>query len=192
MSQDADTLVAGEYFLAVEGYAMIRHCVTDPSAARPRVDEMRQILAGFEEFPNSLAIPLTQHSVEEGYTAWAPRYDGPNPAIDLEEPIVRSMIAAVPPGEALDAACGTGRHAATLAELGHRVIGVDTTEAMLAVAREKVPAADFRSGRLEQLPVEDEAVDLITCALALTHVEHLEPVMREFEAPSCAPAGRRS
>ena len=43
-----------------------------------------------------------------------------------------------------------------------------------------MPAADFRSGRLEQLPVDDETVDLITCALALTHVEHLEPVMREF------------
>jgi ubiquinone/menaquinone biosynthesis C-methylase UbiE len=182
VSQDPDpgTLVAGEYFLAVEGYAMIRHCVTDPSAARPRVDEMREILARFEEFPNSLAIPLTEHAVEDGYTAWAPHYDRPNPAIELEEPITRGMIAAVPPGDALDAACGTGRHAATLVELGHRVVGVDTTEAMLAVAREKVPAADFRSGRLEQLPVEDESVDLITCALALTHVERLEPVMREF------------
>jgi ubiquinone/menaquinone biosynthesis C-methylase UbiE len=180
VSQETDTLVAGEYFLAVEGYAMIRYCLTAPSAARPRVDEMRQILARFEEFPNSLAIPLTQHTVEDGYTAWAPRYDGPNPAIDLEEPIARAMIAAAPPGDALDAACGTGRHAVTLAEFGHRVIGVDTTEAMLAVAREKVPAADFRSGRLEQLPVEDETVDLIMCALALTHVERLEPVMREF------------
>lgn len=180
MSQDTGTLVAGEYFLAIEGYAMIRYCLTDPSAARPRVDEMRQILARFEEFPNSLAIPLTQHEVEDGYTAWAPRYDGPNPAIDLEEPIARAMIAAAPPGDALDAACGTGRHAATLAEFGHRVIGIDTTEAMLAVAREKVPAADFRSGRLEQLPLEDESVHLITCALALTHVERLEPVMREF------------
>jgi ubiquinone/menaquinone biosynthesis C-methylase UbiE len=180
VSQDRDTLVAGEYFLAVEGYAMIRHCLTAPSAARPRVNEMRQILDRFEEFPNSLAIPLTQHAVEDGYTVWAPRYDGPNPAIDLEEPIARGMIAAAPPGDALDAACGTGRHAATLTEFGHRVIGVDTTEAMLTVAREKVPAADFRSGRLEQLPVEDESVDLITCALALTHVERLEPVMREF------------
>jgi ubiquinone/menaquinone biosynthesis C-methylase UbiE len=180
VSQDTDTLVAGEYFLAVEGYAMIRYCLTAPSAARPRVDEMRQILALFDEFPNSLAIPMTQHAVEEGYTAWAPRYDGPNPVIDLEEPIARGMIAAAPPGDALDAACGTGRHAATLAEFGHRVIGVDATEAMLAVAREKVPGADFRSGRLEQLPVEDESVDLITCALALTHVERLEPVLREF------------
>ena len=64
MSPDTDTLIAGEYFLAVEGYAMIRYCLTDPSAARPRLDEIRQIIARFEEFPNSLAIPLTEHAVE--------------------------------------------------------------------------------------------------------------------------------
>ena len=93
MSQDTDTLVAGEYFLAVEGYAMIRHCLTAPSVARPRVNGMGRILDRFEQFPNSLAIPLTQHAVEDGYTVWAPRYDGPNPAIDLEEPIARGMIA---------------------------------------------------------------------------------------------------
>lgn len=181
MSEGTDnTLVAGEYFLAVEGYAMIQYCLTAPSVARPRVEEMRRILDRFEDFPNSLRIPMTQHAVEDGYTLWAPRYDGPNPAIELEGPITREMIATVPPGDALDAACGTGRHAATLVEFGHRVIGVDTTEAMLAVAREKVPAADFRSGRLEQLPIETESLDLITCALALTHVESLGPVMREF------------
>jgi ubiquinone/menaquinone biosynthesis C-methylase UbiE len=99
------------------------------------------------------------------------------------------MLEAATPGVALDAACGTGRHAAKLVELGHRVIGVDTTEAMLAVARQKVPAADFRTGRLEALPVDDGSVDLLTCTLALTHVEHLEPVMREF-ARVLRPGGR--
>lgn len=45
------------------------------------------------------------------------------------------MLKEAPSGEALDAACATGRHAATLAELGYCVIGVDATEAMLAIAR---------------------------------------------------------
>jgi ubiquinone/menaquinone biosynthesis C-methylase UbiE len=173
-------LVVGEYLLAIEGFAMIRHCLTSPSAGRPRVAEIGQILGEIEEFPYSLAIPLIEHEVEDGYTNWAPRYDGPNPAIAVEQPIVHRMVTAMPTGVALDAACGTGRHAARLVELGHRVIGVDTTDAMLAIARNKVPTAEFRSGRLEQLPVSDETVDLITCALALTHVEDLEPVVREF------------
>jgi 2-polyprenyl-3-methyl-5-hydroxy-6-metoxy-1,4-benzoquinol methylase len=43
-----------------------------------------------------------------------------------------------------------------------------------------VPAGDFRRGRLEDLPVADASVDLITCSLALTHVPDLQQVMREF------------
>jgi SAM-dependent methyltransferase len=89
-------------------------------------------------------------------------------------------LRAIPPGAALDAACGTGRHAAFLAELGHRVVGVDGNEAMLAVARAKVPTGDFRFGRLEALPVDDASVDVATCALALTHVPDLRPAIAEL------------
>lgn len=173
-------LLAGEFFLAIEGLAMIRNALTDPASVRPRVDEVRNIVEHFDEFPNSLALRLTEFDVEPGYTQWAPKYDGPNPAIAGEQPVVHAMLADLPRGVALDAACGTGRHAAKLAELGHEVIGVDTTEAMLAVAREKAPAVDFRAGRLEALPVDDASVDLVTCALALTHVPDLMPVMLEF------------
>jgi ubiquinone/menaquinone biosynthesis C-methylase UbiE len=167
----------GEYLLAIEGLAMIRTCLSDPAAARPRVDEIRRIL---DELPDSVEIPLTGYDVPEGYARWAPRYDGPNPAIEREQPIVHAMLADLPTGRALDAACGTGRHAARLLELGHQVVGVDATPAMLALARKKVPGADFRRGALEDLPVQDASVDLITCALALTHVPDLEPVLREF------------
>jgi ubiquinone/menaquinone biosynthesis C-methylase UbiE len=188
VTEHAETLIVGEYFLAIEGFAMIRHCLTTPSAARPRVDEMREILEVANDL-YALRIPLTEHEVEAGYTEWAPRYDGPNPAIAVEQPIVHRMLYGAPPGVALDAACGTGRHAAKLAELGHRVIGVDTTSAMLDVARAKVPDAEFRTGRLEALPIEDASVDLLTCTLALTHVEELGPVMREF-ARVLRPGGR--
>jgi ubiquinone/menaquinone biosynthesis C-methylase UbiE len=181
MATRTDTLYAREYFLAVEGLAILRNVVTNPSAIRDRVQEVRDIVAGFDEFPNSLAIPVIEHEIEDGYTAWAPRYDrGGNPAILGEEPVVGELLAGLPTGVALDAACRTGRHAATLAELGHQVIGVDTTDAMLDIARAKVPAGDFRRGRLEDLPLDDASVDLITCGLALTHAPDLGPVMREL------------
>ena len=142
--------------------------------------EIRKIVARFDDFPNSLAIPMTEHDVDEGYTHWSATYDSPNPAIAGEEPIVHSLLADVPIGVALDAACGTGRHAEHLVQMGHRVIGVDATAAMLEVARAKLPDVDLRNGRLEALPVDDASVDVITCALALTHVPDLAPVMREF------------
>jgi len=174
------TLLAGQYFLAIEGLALVRTIFSDAEASTPYVDEIRQIATNFEEFPNSLAIPLIEHDVDEGYSRWAPIYDGPNPAIQAEEPIVHELLAGLPVGRALDAACGTGRHLTYLSSLGHEAIGVDANHAMLELARAKVGDADIRQGRLEALPVDDSSVDLITCALALTHVPDLEPVMREF------------
>jgi ubiquinone/menaquinone biosynthesis C-methylase UbiE len=176
-----NTVVAGQYFLAVEGLAILRRLMTAPPTARTRVDEMRRILDHFDDPPQSLEIPVTEYDVEEGYTRWARYYDrGGNPALAAEEQVVHPLLTGIPPGAALDAACGTGRHARKLVQLGHHVIGVDSNEAMLGMARSEQPAIDFRRGRLEDLPVDDESVDLVTCGLALTHVPVLEPVMCEL------------
>jgi ubiquinone/menaquinone biosynthesis C-methylase UbiE len=174
------SLRAADYFVAVHGLAMVRSLMSRPADVRRRTDAIASIIAGIDAFPNSLEIPVTEYAVEAGYARWAPRYDGPNPAIAVEEPIVHGVLAALPPGTALDAACGTGRHASALASLGHRVVAVDTTEAMLDIARTKVPGADFRRGDLAALPVEDASIDVLTCALALEHVEDIGPVFREF------------
>jgi ubiquinone/menaquinone biosynthesis C-methylase UbiE len=180
MPEQTEILRAGEYFLAVQGLAMIRSCITQPSVARRRVEEIRNILGHFDKFPHSLELPITEYDVEAGYSRWSRSYDGPNPAIEREEPVVRGLLAETTPGTALDAACGTGRLAAALTELGHKVIGVDATEAMLGIARGKLPDADFRRGSLDAMPVEDASIDVLTCALALEHVRDLGPVFREF------------
>jgi SAM-dependent methyltransferase len=54
------------------------------------------------------------------------------------------------------------------------------TPEMLAVARQKVPGADFREGDLSRLPLPGRCADVVVCALALTHVFDLAPVMAEF------------
>jgi ubiquinone/menaquinone biosynthesis C-methylase UbiE len=180
MAPRRDTLLAAQYFVAVAGMAAMRSCLTHPTAARPRLDEVRGVVDHLDEFPNDLEIPVLEHDVAEGYAAWAPRYDGPNPAVEAETPVVREILARSPRGTALDAACGTGRHAEHLRSLGYDVVGVDATEAMLRVARAKVPDATFRQGHLQALPVDDASVDVVTCSLALTHVEDLDPVVAEF------------
>src|SRR4029078_12934600 len=116
-----------------------------------------------------------------GYSMWAPRYDGPNPAIETEEPVFTELVRASRPGVVLDAACGSGRHSAILSAMGWDVIGVDATDAMLERARAKVPDATFHQGRMQALPVEPDSVDLVVCGLALSHVEDLAPVYAEFE-----------
>jgi SAM-dependent methyltransferase len=43
-----------------------------------------------------------------------------------------------------------------------------------------VPRGEFLLGDLHQLPLSDDAVDLVVCGLALAHVPVLGPVMAEF------------
>lgn len=175
-----DRFVAGQYFLAVAGVAAMRRIFSRPSEGLPRIEEMKELVAGFDAFPNDLVIEVVEHDVESGYNAWAPIYDGPNPAIAAEEPVVHEMLAALPRGRALDAACGTGRHAAHLAGLGFDTVGIDATPGMLDVARAAYPDIDFREGRLEALPVDDASFVVVTSALAVCHAPDLDAVFGEF------------
>ena len=175
------------YLLGVEGVALLRAYAgefgRDAGETRAfveaRIAEVRRLLrdeslecAGFE-------VESVGHA--DGYKIWSETYDEPgNGLIDTEEPFVREIISGLPRGMALDAACGTGRMAEILAAQGHRVIGVDGTPEMLERARARVPQGEFRAGDLHRLPVGDDEVDLVVCALALTHVAELAPVMAEF------------
>ncbi len=120
-----------------------------------------------------------------GYEIWSSTYDAPgNAAFDMDTPVLSAFLDALPVGDALDAACGTGRLTRLLVGRGHRVIGVDSSPAMLAQAS----GADFRQGDLHALPLADSSVDLVTCGLALTHVSDLRPAFAEF-ARALRPGG---
>lgn len=54
--------------------------------------------------------------------------------MDILSPWVARWSALVPPGEVLDLACGSGRHARHLAALGHPVLALDRDPAALAAA----------------------------------------------------------
>jgi ubiquinone/menaquinone biosynthesis C-methylase UbiE len=169
------------YLLGMEGAALLRGFAGhhDRDFTEARLAEMRALLGSADRFGDGVeTAPIT---TGEGYHAWAETYDQPgNGLIDLEQPVVRDILDGLPCGAALDAACGTGRHAEYLALLGHEVTGVDCSPQMLAVARAKVPGGDFREGNLHRLPVPDRHADVVVCALALTHVPDLAPVVAEF------------
>lgn len=93
---------------------------------------------------------------------------------------MHEILGSLPPGVALDAACGTGRYTEYLAGRGHQVIGVDSSPDMLAHARTRVPNAELRQGDLHLLPVPDDHVDIVVCALALTHLPDVGPAITEF------------
>ncbi|GAA1590443.1 hypothetical protein GCM10009678_85980 [Actinomadura kijaniata] len=168
------------YLLGIEGIALLRAFVGegDRDFVEARLAEVRRLLEN-EELAGA-GVEVRRLDTVEGYRAWAGTYDDPGNAAFADEAVVGEIVDGLPAGVALDAACGTGRFARSLAGRGHRVIGVDSSAAMLDVARERVPEGEFRVGDLRALPVADDGVDLAVCALALTHVRDLGPVMGEF------------
>jgi SAM-dependent methyltransferase len=128
------------YLLGLEGVALLRAFsgVYDRDFMSARLREIRTLLNSVEELGGGVEVrPI---ATREGYAHWASFYDEPgNRLLDLEPPVLREILGSLPLGVALDTACGTGRHTAYVASLGHKVIGVDTSPEMLALAREKVP-----------------------------------------------------
>jgi ubiquinone/menaquinone biosynthesis C-methylase UbiE len=169
------------YLLGLEGIALLRAFsgAYDRAFTDARLREIRALLNSVDELGEGVeARPIT---TREGYARWAPFYDEPgNQLLDLEQPVVREILDGLPVGVALDAACGTGRHGAYLASLGHEVIGVDTSPEMLARAREKVPDGEFHEADLHDVPLADDSVDLVVCAIALSHVANLAQALAEL------------
>lgn len=172
------------YLLGIEGAALLRGLkedTGDQAFVEARIAEIRTLLAdpALAASPGVEAVP-GGISTADVYRQWAPTYDEPNSMIESEEPHIHAIVDDLPIGTALDAACGTGRYAAHLAALGHRVIGIDASPDMLAIAADKVPGAAFHRAELTSIPLPDRSVDLAVCALALCHLPDLVPVFAEF------------
>lgn len=180
------------WVIGAAGMGLLRRWLDgDRAELDARVAELERLLrTRDEESLLALELPAPEVDAVTGYAAWADTYDAlPNPLIRVEEPVVRRLLDAAPPGRALDAACGTGRHAAYLAAHGHRVTGVDGSPAMLARARARAPQATLAAGSLLALPVPDASVDVAVCALALMHLPDLRPAIAEL-ARVLRPGGR--
>ncbi len=170
----ARTVRLRELLVGVEGLALLRTLYdgTDEEADR-RIAEVRRLLDD-ERF--AAGEVTAEADPREGYASWSDHYDDDeNPIIALEEPAVWSLLEALPPGRALDAACGTGRHARRLVSLGHEVVGVDLTPEMVERARGAVPEALFHQGDVRNLPAGHGPFDVVVCGLALAHVPDLPP-----------------
>jgi demethylmenaquinone methyltransferase/2-methoxy-6-polyprenyl-1,4-benzoquinol methylase len=95
-----------------------------------------------------------------------------------------------PGGQALDVCCGTGMLTLELARIAGpqgRVVGVDFSEAMLAVARKRISRRE--EGRIIELvranavdlPFGDNTFDCATIGFALRNVPSLEQTIREMK-----------
>lgn len=62
----------------------------------------------------------------------------------------------------LDIGCGAGIFCELAEKRGARVSGLDASEHLLAIARERLQSGDFRKGEMEELPYDHRSFDVVT------------------------------
>lgn len=84
-------------------------------------------------------------------------------------------------GLIVDLGCGSGLWARALAEAGYEVLGIDISEAMIAIARKRVPDAEFRVAALftADIPVCNAVTSVSEC-LNYTFASKTENLARLF------------
>ena len=123
----------------------------------------------------------------------APTYDKLNHILSLNiDKLWRidaiNRLAKTEPKVVLDEACGTGDFSILIAQKckDAKVIGIDISEGMMEVGRQKVQAAGL-TGRITmhvddatQLQMDDNSVDAITVAFGVRNYEHLQLGLNEM------------
>jgi ubiquinone/menaquinone biosynthesis C-methylase UbiE len=134
---------------------------------------------------------VNEHSVIRNLDHWsqpnvAEHYENEHQGIAgdfIRESETQPIIAAIldqQPERILDAGCGTGRHLVDICDRDG-LYGIDYSDRMLEVAREKVPKGDFSQGSIHETPYADGFFDMVICIRVLQHVDDLNPVFREFQ-----------
>ncbi len=114
----------------------------------------------------------------------APDYDKLNHILSLNidkgwrKKAVRELVDVKEPLKVLDVACGTGDFTIELAQKadeGSEVIGIDISEGMMAIGREKIKKAGVKAELLaadcEALPYSDKSFDRISVGFGFEHLE---------------------
>lgn len=87
----------------------------------------------------------------------------------------------------LDVACGTGDMVVELLKRGCKMTGIDLSEEMLVIARQKTESANYQLstinyqlGNAEALPFAEGEFDAVTCAFGVRNFVHLEQGLDEM------------
>lgn len=82
----------------------------------------------------------------------------------------------------LDVGCGPGQHVKYLSEKGYDVIGIDLSEKMVEIAKNKVPNTKFEVMDMKSLTFDNDTFDGIICMYSLIHIPTLDivPTLKGF------------
>lgn len=133
-----------------------------------------------------------KEQVEKMFDNIAPRYDLLNRVLSLGidrwwRYVAINRLKAIQPKTILDVATGTADVAiATMSLKPEKVVGIDISEQMLALGKEKIKLRNLehiitlQQADAENIPFEDNSFDAITVAFGVRNFEHLEKGLSEL------------
>jgi ubiquinone/menaquinone biosynthesis C-methylase UbiE len=98
--------------------------------------------------------------------------------------IAEALLRLMPPMIIADLGAGEGAFSLLLAQRANRVIAVDSSARMIEVGkaqarRQRVKNLEYRHGDMEELPIDDRAVDLVFFSQSLHHALHPQRALAE-------------
>jgi SAM-dependent methyltransferase len=86
----------------------------------------------------------------------------------------------------LDLGCGMGATYNLFRREGINLqyVGIDVTEGFIETAQELYPDAEFKIGRIEDIPYPDSSFDMVSCRCVLEHLPDPDPAIREMARTS--------
>ena len=136
-----------------------------------------------------------KEKIQQMFDGIAPDYDRLNHLMSLgvdrswRRRALKEIVRSGGPQQILDIACGTGDFSLAIARRMHpdsRITGLDLSEGMLSVMRDKVAKAGFdrqigcEQGDSEAMRWPDGSFDVVTIAFGIRNFAHREAALREI------------
>jgi SAM-dependent methyltransferase len=121
-------------------------------------------------------------SAERWGPLWGVRPDDWALSEDQQLPSYEAALQRLPlePGQrVLDIGCGVGAFLRLVADRGAEPFGLDASEALIDLARRRVPRADLRVGDMEALPHDANTFDLVTGFTSFFFANDIVAALRE-------------
>jgi ubiquinone/menaquinone biosynthesis C-methylase UbiE len=155
------------------------------SLYRLRIDDAKTILeAGTDQATMRRVVKKRQEKMRSFFDSVAGRLGKDYVPGKSWKGVAEALLRLMPPMVIADLGAGEGAFALLLAQRASKVIAVDTSAKMIEVGREQaqrngVKNVEYRLGDMEELPIEDAAVDLVFFSQSLHHALHPQRAVQE-------------